>query len=372
MKPETSLYVDAIRIAAVLLVFINHAKRTAFTDGFLDRFGVYGQEAVAMFFVLSGLVVSHVTLTRPGSLRGYAVARLARLWSVVLPAVVLTVVLDCIGAALDPELYRTAQVPGWGFDLASVWQALSPALFLNAVPPLDADVGSNGPFWSLSYEAWYYAGFGLAVFLAGWRRILALCLVVVLAGPNIRMLAPLWLLGVVVQRGLGKGGPSHAAWAGWIGSLVGMLVLLGLKYRLMPLVDLVVPHLPVAGMTSDVIIEKYGAAILIAINIVCFDRVAGRFASLARVLERPVRAIASRSFSIYLYQAPLLFFLASVSQDVTSRGVRIAIFYGGTLAICVLLAEFTEQRKHVLSRWLHALLGSRFGGGAGVAPPLKP
>lgn len=371
MRPETSLYVDVIRIAAVLLVFINHAKRTAFTDGFLDRLGAYGQEAVAVFFVLSGLVVSHVTLTRPGSLRGYAVARLARLWSVVLPAVVLTVVLDGIGSRLDPGLYRDAGLPGWGFDLDSAWRALSPALFLNSVPPLDVDVGSNGPFWSLSYEAWYYAGFGVAVFLGGWQRIVALGLVVVLAGPNIRMLAPLWLLGVAVHYSLGTGRPSRAAWLGWAGSIAGMMVVMALKYRLMPLLDVAVPQLRGAGFASDVIVEKYAVAILVAINIVCFDRIAGRFAPLLRPLEGPVRAVAARSFAIYLYQAPLLFFTASLCQGVTARGLRIAIFYGGILAACALLAEVSERRKHVVARWLNAALGVR-GAVRAVPAPVKP
>lgn len=360
MKPETSLYIDALRIAAVLLVFINHAKRTAFTGGFLDRLGVYGQEAVAVFFVLSGLVISHVTLTRPGSLRGYAVARLARLWSVVVPAIVLTVVLDSIGFTIDPDLYHTVKLPGWGFDQESVWRALSPALFLNSVPPFGADVGSNGPFWSLSYEAWYYAAFGMAVFLSGWRRLLALGLVAWFVGPEIRLLAPLWLLGVAVQAMIGRGGPSAAAWLGWVGSLAALAVLFAVKYRLMAALDVTLPALQVTGISSAVIVEKYGAAILIAVNIVCFDRVAGRFAYLCRILDGPIRAIAARSFSIYLYQAPLLFFVATLCPDVTSFGLRVVIFYGGTLSACVVLAEMTERQKHVLVRWMNALPSLRF------------
>jgi peptidoglycan/LPS O-acetylase OafA/YrhL len=59
------------------------------------------------------------------------------------------------------------------------------ALFLGASLTLPVQPGSNLPFWSLNYEAWYYVLFGATAFLHGRQRILALIAAALLAGPKI-------------------------------------------------------------------------------------------------------------------------------------------------------------------------------------------
>lgn len=104
MKKHTSLYLDALRIFAALAVFLSHLKRDSLSAGnpaiaFMAQFG---QEGVALFFVISGVVIAYVAKHRERDLRSYLIARLGRLWSVMLPALILTIVLDTLGGAIAP------------------------------------------------------------------------------------------------------------------------------------------------------------------------------------------------------------------------------------------------------------------------------
>jgi peptidoglycan/LPS O-acetylase OafA/YrhL len=99
---------------------------------------------------------------------GYGIARLSRLWTVLLPALLLTLALDTLGAQLSP----TAYLGGFGApfmsgpqpDAAAAhgWWVLVGNLFF--VQTVSVPVyGTNGPLWSLSNEFWYYVLFPLAV-----------------------------------------------------------------------------------------------------------------------------------------------------------------------------------------------------------------
>lgn len=338
LRPETSLYLDLVRLAAVLLVLISHARRDAFTHGFLTPLGLFGQEGVATFFLLSGLLVAQAA-ARTRSLVDYLIARLSRLWSVSLAAILLTIVLDVVGAWLDPQLYQSQLIRPWTFTWQGLWQALSPALFLNSVPHFAANVGSNRPFWSLSYEACYYAGFGIMVFVGGWVRILLIALWTLFVGVPILLLAPLWLGGVAVQRmlGLGRARPLH--WLLWAASLIGLALLFALKYRLIGLLS---PVLSPSAATT--LIEKYATVFLVGLNVVSFDRIGHHFMALRLWLTRPLRFAVDRSYSLYLYQAPLLFFFAACTEGMANVQ-RIVILYGGVIAATALLAEITERKR---------------------------
>src|SRR3984957_15539354 len=86
MDPDESLYLDLVRAAASFFVVLDHAP-TLFDMPGTPR---WGHQAVVVFFVLSGYVISHVSDTKEPTGRAFVVARLARLWSVLVPAMVLT------------------------------------------------------------------------------------------------------------------------------------------------------------------------------------------------------------------------------------------------------------------------------------------
>src|SRR5207247_1357633 len=58
---------------------------------------------------------------------------------------------------------------------------------------------TNLPFWSLSYEFWYYVAFGVATLIRPARlRNLMVLVVLLIAGPAILLLMPCWLVGVAL------------------------------------------------------------------------------------------------------------------------------------------------------------------------------
>lgn len=127
----------------------------------------FGHEAVMVFFVLSGFFI-HLRgarqLAEKGQLRGlevagYARRRAHRLLPAYLLALLVTLALDTLGRQCWPSLYLAASGDAHldqvfakkGYSLASVLPAL-------VVLPssLGVDFGSNGPLWSLAFEAVFY------------------------------------------------------------------------------------------------------------------------------------------------------------------------------------------------------------------------
>jgi peptidoglycan/LPS O-acetylase OafA/YrhL len=217
---------NALRTVAAVLVVVFHLRTLLFVDaadagdGVLTRL-LYvvtglGPAAVLVFFVLSGYWVGGSVLAgfRQDRFRwaGYATARLSRLWIVLVPAVLLTAVLDHIGLALlgDTSIYQGD--PGYHHtvpagDLAG---RLTPLTALGNVGFLQTiavpTYGTNASLWSLAYEAAFYAIFPLALY--AWKgrggapaRILnavLLLAVCALVGPAVLMYLPVWLMGAAV------------------------------------------------------------------------------------------------------------------------------------------------------------------------------
>lgn len=104
MEPLFSLYLDVVRLAAALLVFQSHTNFRLLTAS-IPRLSAYGHSAVVVFFVLSGYVIAYVVDTRERDARRYAISRGARIYSVVVPALALALVLDSIGRYINPSTY---------------------------------------------------------------------------------------------------------------------------------------------------------------------------------------------------------------------------------------------------------------------------
>jgi len=201
MNKSFSLYLDVIRFLAALAVFLDHLSSTPFTSNIIWwRLGSYGAIAVTIFFVLSGYVIAYVTATRERSPAAYFSARMARLYSVVGVALILTFVFDKIGMSVNPDFYSIQKVlwkpPSWAGYLSSTVFLNEYQIFrFNGISP-----GTNGPYWSLSFEATYYVVAGLILFAP--RRIwIPVSLVILgLAGKTIIALLPIWALGFMLYH----------------------------------------------------------------------------------------------------------------------------------------------------------------------------
>ncbi len=284
MPPVLSVYLDVVRFIAALVVVFGHSWLVLF-PGYPLHWP--GPPAVIVFFVLSGLVIASVTDGRDRTLADYALNRLSRLWSVALPAL-------GFGMALLPFTGHSAFGPA-AAKSSAVLPSAANALFLgenwfvNAPPPL------NGPFWSLNYEAWFYAIFGAWAYLSRPAKIPASCLLALLAGPKILLLMPCWLIGVLAYRSIGRWTLSERAGAAlWAVSLGAALILVksGLPIKLHDACQDRWPEAARLLAFSGSPLTDYPLAMLVGLNFFAAAHIrrAGRFLLLA---ASPIRACAS-------------------------------------------------------------------------------
>jgi peptidoglycan/LPS O-acetylase OafA/YrhL len=345
MPRGQSVYLDLLRVAAALTVFGAHlcypqfAGRTVAVPPYLSH------GAVIVFFVLSGFVISHVAAHRERDWRDFLISRAARIYSVAVPALLLTMAIDLL------------RLNGGSDAKIAIYQYQAPWKYLPVFLSFTTDIWflaesafSNLPYWSLCYEVWYYLGFAALVFLTGWRRVMAVGAVALLVGPRLWLLFPVWAMGWGVQAlggrlAIGRGTArtlllltgvavvavlctGHAAqFSAWLDGRTGGWIGEGLRYSKyfatdLPLGLLVAVHLWAAGHAE----LDFGA------------------------LQRPIALAASVSFTLYMTHFPLLALWAFLF------GPSLLLALVATLATVWLLGQLTERQKPALQRWLRSRL----------------
>lgn len=364
MSRGFSLYLDGVRTLAALVVLMSHSAYSRFTDGdyLIVRELNLGSDAVILFFVMSGCVVAFTVDTKDRTWKSFVFNRASRLYSVALPAVALTIVFDAIGSSIDPVAYD-----GWwhGKEPLPVSTAIS-LLFANEWGPIGLRLGSNGPYWSLSYEAGYYILFGIAVYMSGLRRAVLLFGAAALLGPKILVLMPSWICGVVVWRRLAANrGPlgrrqrnamlavafgSVATYAGCVAADVPDLFL-----RLSS--ELIGTEAFEALRFSDEFLWNALIGALFASHLYAVGRLLQESGD-GTWANRPIRWLAGASFSIYLMHYPTLQIVDAALPSAPGL-VRDAALLGATLIICLAFAQLFERRLPAVRKCLreagHAL-----------------
>lgn len=341
MNRFLSTFLDFGRICAAVLVFIHHLEQLfpqAFKSKLLSVFASFGHDAVIFFFVLSGFVIGYVANTKETSLIDYALARAVRIYSVAAPAIVLTIVLALVGWALGYAPYvRVPEIP-WG----SV--ALSSLIFTNHTSLDTMALITNGPYWSICYEVWYYVIFAMWFYLRGYRRAVLLSLAVVCAGYEIVLLMPIWIAGYLLFKHHQQI-PRHRLLGGAL-LLVSVVSYLG--FRFWNLDDRVVawsyqfcggPEAANAllGFSKQYVADYITTVLLCGVFIAVF-MLRLEIPTAAEPVVRAVVKASSFTFSLYLYHMPLLLFFAAATHRVIPTAL-------GSLLVVYLLARLTEQQK---------------------------
>jgi peptidoglycan/LPS O-acetylase OafA/YrhL len=191
-----SLYLDVVRtLAAVAVVIAHFGYFHIFDARQIAALPDFGREAVIAFFVLSGFVIAYSAETKNRTLADYALARCARLYSVVLPVLLLAFVLSGLAGGLAHAPIES------GYELNKPWVYVPfHLLFLGDLWSFAERPPWLLPYWSLDYEAWYYVLFGAVWYLKGRRRVLAVAAILALVGPRLWLLLPVWLGGVALYR----------------------------------------------------------------------------------------------------------------------------------------------------------------------------
>jgi peptidoglycan/LPS O-acetylase OafA/YrhL len=334
MNKELSAYLDLMRVGAATVVFFGHLSAMVITGGFLWQIMPYGHSAVIVFFVLSGFVIQFAAEVKEHTLYDFSVARLARLYSVVLPAILLTAACDAIGLHHNPAVYDLTRYH-------EIWWRMLGSLFFLTQSWGRVTLLSNDAYWSLPYEFWYYVIFAAATFLKGWKRLVVLAVSGAIAGPAILLLGPIWAAGAMTYR-LAKHVTLEKpmAWFVWATSgIAAIAVTLANSDPVKPLS----PFLPTAFSWLDL---PLGA--LVAVNI--FSASSLSF-GLSR-FHRPIAKMAGMTFALYLFHFPLMHLASAYVPTSLPVPVRALIVMGAVLPIIYALSFITEGQKR---RWRNAI-----------------
>lgn len=190
MVAQKSIFLDFIRILAALIVFYGHAILLFFGDINSNPFYVPNMRhfAVVIFFVLSGYVIGFTTKTNNRGAKQYAVARLSRLCSIVIPALIVSFFIECILNYLASNSFH--------IEVISILRYLITASFMNEFWMFSAAPRINGSLWSVSFEFFFYLIFGMFLFTKNkLNKLIYTSLACLFAGPKILLMFPIWIAG---------------------------------------------------------------------------------------------------------------------------------------------------------------------------------
>jgi peptidoglycan/LPS O-acetylase OafA/YrhL len=341
MNRATSLYLDLFRPVAALIVLLSHIHFDGLTGDQFEFISGAGVQAVDAFFVLSGFVIAHVCAVKERDFRTYFVSRAARIYSVAVPAIILTALLDTIGLQADSTIYENHI------------ETISPGLLVRSVAFMGEQwnahrvPGSDSPYWSLGFEVWYYVAFAAYRFLHGPGRWLAALAALVFIGPKVAIMFPAWLIGVASYKFSQRASPRNSV--GWFLFVSSFVILAAYQF---------IPHSPLQQFTTftfsaDRLLstaQDYLLALVFGINIVGFVIISDRFAPLLERHAKAIRWVAGGTFSLYLAHLPIMYLLAATSPWPKSSPYRLATLLIVTPLACMAFAEISERRKHIWRR----------------------
>ena len=311
-----NFHLDAMRGLAAILVVCNHLRLAFFVPYrqaghgplvpliYVDHF--VARAAVLFFFVLSGYLVGTSVLRAEArnkwSWPNYLLSRLSRLWTVLIPALLLTAAVDAFGKwnSISAPTYYSRYPFDAPLAPLDTWSSFfGTTLF---VQNIFTDVyGTIGPAWSLANEFWYYILFPLALFcvLPGnrLRRVLYGVLFVSLAvftGIDHFLLFGTWLGGIVAGQ-LGERHPITLALRRRVFFLLFLLLMLG----------------TVVVQAAHLTLPEIGADYLLAIASVGLVWCALSSPPAGGLYAKVALVLSEISYTLYLTHQPMLTLLSA-------------------------------------------------------------
>ncbi|MFM9853746.1 MAG: acyltransferase family protein [Sphingomonadaceae bacterium] len=340
-----SLYLDLLRFVAAMEVFAFHISSFPFLGIERSAWNAYGHEAVTIFFVLSGFVIRHAAGSRDSDMSAFATSRITRVYSVALPCLVLTLLFDTVGRTLAPDYYAGLIPDGSALLRLAIGAAMMNEAWVSV------QILSNTPYWSISYEVWYYAIFAATFYCSGRSRWLLVTACSVIAGPKILLLFPIWAMGwlAYVERG-------SARLPVWVS-----LALFMQPVAMLMLFDQF--HLARAGGAfleaqlghdlwrnglawSRFVFSDTALGLSVALHLVGAKGLGQWLWSALSPFETPIRFGAARSFTLYLLHQPAILFAAALLATAPLGAWRGLIVAAASLGIIILVALVTEGQRH--------------------------
>lgn len=376
LSKAASAHLDLIRAFAACAVMWNHLRTLFFVEYteianpglvlkaiyFLTGFG---HQAVMVFFVLSGFLISSSIFRSIASGKWswmeYAIHRSARLYVVLLPGLLLGLLWDGLGSHFfDRSGLYSQPLRALGPEIAK--NNLTGVTFLGNLFYLQTifcrTFGSNGPLWSLANEFWYYVLFPIALFAGiAWVRglyrnavfltVLA-CSVAYFLGTNKLIGFAIWLTGCVLVLAYS-----------WLSPKSGIVLLIYLA-----LSSVIIAVSLTAARTEK--LAEHGADLLVglAFAIFLFGVLQLDWGARSSVYLRGTHVFAGFSYSLYVLHFPLVLFLrASLTPWKRWQPDYKHLGYGLILGVGVLvfawaISLFTENKTAIARNWMRTVLSA--------------
>lgn len=373
-----STHLDLLRGLAAILVLLGHMRLLLFIEyaevsnpNFLIKrfyfFTGLGHEAVMIFFVLSGFFISASVIRtirqKQWSWVNYLIARLTRLYIVLIPALLLTSFWDVLGI----KIFGTGQDSFYGEKFHNghlatykILENLTWQNFLGTIGFLQTIFvnlfGSDKAVWSLAYEFWYYILFP-AIILFFCVKSLKLRLVygvltlaiLLMVGANIRLYFLVWLMGALVSI-------CHTSKYLNKKKVLNLFILLSI---LILTISLKIKPLIYSEKIIDFII---GISTALMIYFLANDR---SKVTKVGLYEKFAQGLAGCSYTLYLVHMPILCFIRACvigdrpwPPDIFHMLLAMIIITFVFL-YAVVIYHFTEAKTDKLKKFITSLIKSR-------------
>lgn len=348
-----SVYLDLFRLVAALVVVGAHAMMPVISGN--HYMFPFGEDAVEAFFVLSGFVIASVVDGRENTFRLFAVARLSRLWSVLIPALLIGPLLVHLALHFWHEGYLAQfQGPILSSEFAG---SIASALFINEIWFLSLTPATNAALWSISFEFWYYAIFAVYVFAPKRFRWPGIVMAAAIAGPQILLLMPAWILGAALYYFRASVRmPKGVAIAVFIAGPV--FVLIGHTFHLASILEGL--YLPVLGprvVYGDIFFARDFlwqnlVGLAIAAHLAAAYSLLRNADAVTISAASVIRWAAGLTYSIYLLHFPAELVLTGRLRGMHDGPLKIVLLMVGATIISAGFGVMLEPIKGPLRKWM--------------------
>jgi peptidoglycan/LPS O-acetylase OafA/YrhL len=300
LPPHLIAGLDASRALAAIYVVVHHVTNSMHLTSKAALVFRFGQEAVIVFFLLSGFVIFANERYRAADIKGYTFRRVRRIY----PPIVFAMIVSTLVAFYNGDLAERFR----GSELISTLLSVQDISSLKPGVISDPYLG-NAPLWSLSYEVAFYAMFPVALrlwvahptpALHGFGAMSCIAYAIFALFPNHWCLViayfSLWWTGAAAAAAYLEGGRTVRSlaiplfWLMALTAIAGVVALIEGPHR-----SGVYPLLPA---------RHFGFAVLLLL--VCFGPIGGRIARLCARRAHIFAAIASISYGLYVLHYPLM------------------------------------------------------------------
>ncbi|MEM7465634.1 MAG: acyltransferase [Pseudomonadota bacterium] len=351
---EESVYLDLVRFAAAILVVVTHLIQYSLLPGYLQRLVPdLGREAVVVFFVLSGYLIAYTANDRYTSMRSYLSARATRLYSVALPVLLLAFVVDSVGIHMLNGNYDHVYQYEKFYLYIPLHLAFLGEVWTLAERPFTAD-----PYWSLSFEAWYYVWFATLFYFCGWRRIFWFLCIALIVGYQHWILFPIWLAGVLLYRFRDRWPLSITlARVGMALSVFTVLLLeyTGLDIRLWQAGRDVWPFSSWPQGSTDQFLLDYMVCACAVVNLYC-----ARYAKLSLPLtfNRLIPILAGYTFTLYLSHTIVMSTWKNNFEYNRENPLHVTCLIALIVLATFTIGQLTEKRRNHFKPFIDKILAA--------------